>query len=183
MTDIATLATGTPGLAYREVIFELVQQYGGTIEAITDEEAFQALHAVAKMDGISVEPATAVAFAGLFKLIQRGTIKPDQTVVINCSGHTFPVEKHIVGDYYRDMSLTNNGSAPRSGRRAAHRPGRTGSRVYSASSSSKTIPIPPVSSGAFYRPRATFSSTKPKMAARASDLIRNRHGPIWSFWT
>jgi threonine synthase len=110
MTDIATLATGTPGLAY-EVIYELVQQYGGTIEAITDEVAFQALHAVAKMDGISVEPATAVAFAGLFKLIQQGTIKPDQTVVINCSGHTFPVEKHIVGEYYRDMSLNQNGSA------------------------------------------------------------------------
>ena len=110
-TDIATLATGTPGDAY-VVMRELIQQHGGTIEAVTDNEAFQALHAVAKMDGISVEPATAVAFAGLFKLIRRGTIQPDQSVVINCSGHTFPVEKHIVGDYYRDMSLDQNGGAP-----------------------------------------------------------------------
>jgi threonine synthase len=110
MTDIATLATGDPGTAY-EVINELIRQYGGTIEAITDKEAFQALHAVAKMDGISVEPATAVAFAGLFKLIRQGTIEPEQTVVINCSGHTFPVEKHIVGEYYRDMTLTQNEAA------------------------------------------------------------------------
>jgi threonine synthase len=112
ITDIATLATGTPGQAYR-VIYELIQQYGGTIEAITDTDAFQALHVVAKMDGLSVEPATAVAFAGLFTLIRRGTIKPDQTVVINCSGHTFPVEKHIVGEHYRDMSLDQDGQGGR----------------------------------------------------------------------
>jgi threonine synthase len=111
LTDIATLATGTPGPAYG-IIYGLIQQYGGTIEAISDAAAFQALHVVAKMDGLSVEPATAVAFAGLFNLIQRGTITPDQTVVINCSGHTFPVEKHIVGEHYsRDMSLDQNGQA------------------------------------------------------------------------
>lgn len=109
MTDIATLATGQPGTAY-QVICKLIQQYGGTIEAVTDAEAFQTLQLVARMDGISVEPATAVAFSGLFKLIQRGTIQPDQIVVINCSGHTFPVEKHIVGDHYRDMSLEQNGT-------------------------------------------------------------------------
>ena len=110
MTDIGTLATGDPGEAY-EVIRELIQQHGGIIDAVSDADAFHALHVVAKMDGLSIEPATAVAFAGLFKLIQHGTIKPDQTVVINCSGHTFPVEKHIVGDYYRDMSLEQERSA------------------------------------------------------------------------
>jgi threonine synthase len=112
LTDIATLATGSPGEAYG-VIYELIQQYGGTIEAITDADAFKALHVVAKMDGLSVEPATAVAFAGLFNLIRRGTIKADQTVVINCSGHTFPVEKHIVGEHYRDMTLDEDGQGGR----------------------------------------------------------------------
>jgi len=105
-TDITTLATGVPGQAY-EVVRGLVLENGGTIDAITDLEAFQALHVVAKMDGISVEPATAVAFAGLFKMIRSGQIKPDETVVINCSGHTFPVEKHIIGEHYtHDMDLS-----------------------------------------------------------------------------
>ncbi len=105
VTDITTLATGVPGMSY-EVLRELVLDNGGTIDAITDHEAFQALHVVAKMDGISVEPATAVAFAGLFKMIRTGQIKPDETVVINCSGHTFPVEKHIIGEHYtHDMDL------------------------------------------------------------------------------
>jgi threonine synthase len=116
MTDITTLATGIPGEAY-EVLYDLIKTYGGTIEAIPDADTFHALHAVAKMDGISVEPATAVAFAGLFKLIREGVILPDEMVVINCSGHTFPVEKHIIGDQYtRNMLPVNGQESPPSSR-------------------------------------------------------------------
>jgi threonine synthase len=109
LTDITTLATGVPGEAY-EVLVDLIMAHGGTMEAIPDADAFQTLHTVAKMDGISVEPATAVAFAGLIKLIRDGVIRPDETVVLNCSGHTFPVEKHIIGDQYtRDMAPVQGG--------------------------------------------------------------------------
>lgn len=106
VTDITTLATGVPGQAY-EVLRELIVQYGGTIDAVTDAEAFRALHVLAKMDGLSVEPATAVAFAGLFNLIRNGKIRPDETVVINCSGHTFPVEKHILGEPFGHVMATS----------------------------------------------------------------------------
>jgi len=110
MTDIITLATGKPGEAY-EVLYELTKRHGGTFEAVTDTEAFQALRVLAEMDGISVEPATAVAFAGLFKLIRQGEIQPHEIVVINCSGHTFPVEKQIVGEHFtRDMNVTEEAS-------------------------------------------------------------------------
>ncbi len=112
LTDITTLATGIPGEAY-EVLFDLLAAHGGVIEAIPDADTFYALHTVAKMDGISVEPATAVAFAGLFKLVRDGVIAPHETVVINCSGHTFPVEKHIIGDQYtRNMTPVNGQGAP-----------------------------------------------------------------------
>lgn len=115
-TDITTLATGAPGEAY-EVLRELILEHGGTIDAITDVAAFNALHLVAKMDGISVEPATAVTFAGLFKLIREGMIQPHETVVLNCSGHTFPVEKHIIGEHYtRDMTLPDTGELAKANR-------------------------------------------------------------------
>lgn len=104
-TEINVLATGMPGDAY-EVLFDLIQQYGGTMEIVSDAEAFQAMHALAKMEGLSVEPAAAVAFAGLFKLVRAGIIQPHETVILNCSGHTFPVEKHILGEKIsRDMHL------------------------------------------------------------------------------
>ena len=104
-TDINVLATGMPGQAY-EVLFDLIQQHGGAFEVVSDAAAFRAMHALAKIEGLSVEPATAVAFAGVIEMVRAGIIRPEETVVINCSGHTFPVEKHILGEHIaRDMPL------------------------------------------------------------------------------
>ncbi|NDJ76917.1 MAG: pyridoxal-phosphate dependent enzyme, partial [Chloroflexi bacterium] len=99
-TLIATLSTGRPGRAY-EILWELMNKYGGAAESASDEEAFEAMRLLARVDGLSVEPATAVAFAGMFKMVRNGTIKPEDVVVINCSGHTLPVEKHILGDQWQ----------------------------------------------------------------------------------
>lgn len=94
-TRVITIATGVPGLAY-EILYKLVEQHGGAFEEVTDEEIFRALHVMAKMEGLSMEPAAATAFAGLFKLLNKGIIKRHEVVLINCSGHTFPVEKFLL---------------------------------------------------------------------------------------
>jgi len=96
-THIETLATGDPGRTY-QLLKKEVDATGGIFESVTDKEAFRAMHVLAKMEGISVEPAAAVAFAGLFKLVRAGVIKPEDTVVINCTGHTMPPEKFVLGD-------------------------------------------------------------------------------------
>jgi threonine synthase len=96
-THIETLATGDPGRAYK-LLKKQVDEFGGTFESVSDEEAFRAMHVIAKMEGISMEPAAGVAFAGLFKLIRQGVIKPTDTVVVNCSGHTMPAEQFILGE-------------------------------------------------------------------------------------
>ncbi len=72
-THIATLATGNPGMAYSQ-LRQIILKHGGTMESVSDQESFRAMHVMAKMDGISVEPATAAAFAGLFKLIGQQVI-------------------------------------------------------------------------------------------------------------
>jgi threonine synthase len=51
---------------------------------------------MAQMEGLSMEPAAAVACAGLIKMVQEQLISPNETVVVNASGHTFPVEKQIL---------------------------------------------------------------------------------------
>jgi threonine synthase len=96
-TLITTVATGYPGLAYT-YLQRVISEHGGAIEAVSDDAAFRAMHVMAKMDGISMEPAAGLAFAGLFEMVSVGIIKPDDVVVVNCSGHTFPVEKHLLGD-------------------------------------------------------------------------------------
>jgi threonine synthase len=102
-TRIETLATGNPGYTYN-VIRQAILADGGIMESASDEESFRAMHVLAKMDGISMEPAAAVAFAGLFKLLGQGTISRDDLVVVNCSGHTLSVEKEILGES-REHSL------------------------------------------------------------------------------
>jgi threonine synthase len=108
-TLIATLSTGRPGRAY-ELLWSLMQQHGGAAESASDDEAFEAMRLLARVDGLSVEPATAVAFAGMFKMVRNGIIKPDDVVVINCSGHTLPAEKHILGDQWaRQVDVSKAG--------------------------------------------------------------------------
>jgi threonine synthase len=96
-TNIATLSTGDPGRAYT-LLRQRAEGSRSLFESVSDEEAFRAMHILAKMEGVACEPAAAVAFAGVIKLIRQGAITPEDVVVINCSGHTFPVEKEILGD-------------------------------------------------------------------------------------
>jgi threonine synthase len=96
-TRIAILSTGDPGKSYT-YLWKLIEKFGGTMESVSDAEAWMAMKSVAKTDGLSVEPAAAVAFAGLQKMVANGLVGRDELVVINCTGHTFPVEKHILGD-------------------------------------------------------------------------------------
>lgn len=103
---IIVLSTGSPGLAYK-LLRRAQLDNGGAMISVTDEEAFAAMRRLARTQGISVEPAAAVAFAGARKLIKDGVILPDESILINCSGHTFPVEKHIMDDQMLlDMKLT-----------------------------------------------------------------------------
>ncbi len=119
-TRIIILSTGDPGKSYT-YLWNLTQQYGGLMESVTDAEAFEAMRALAKSEGMAVEPATSVAFAGLEKMLREGKILPTEKVVVNCTGHTFPVEKHVLGDQFAmDVHLSaDQTSAPREGLLAA----------------------------------------------------------------
>ena len=114
-THIETLATGDPGRAY-EFLRHHVNETNGVFESVSDEEAYRAMHVLAKMEGISAEPAAAVAFAGLFKLIRAGIIKPSDTVVVNCTGHTMPAEPLVLGDNWsRDVKFPTKMETPQDG--------------------------------------------------------------------
>jgi threonine synthase len=105
-TLITTLATGDPGRTYTILRNKMLETCGGVFESVSDEEAYRAMHFVAKMEGLSIEPAAAVAFAGVVKLVRAGVIKPTETVVINCTGHTMPIEHAVLGEgWSRDIVL------------------------------------------------------------------------------
>ncbi len=92
---INVLSTGNPGLAY-PYLRNLVLTYGGAFVKVDDQASFKALRVMAQLEGLSMEPASSVACAGLIKMIQEQMISPDEIVVVNASGHTFPIEKQIL---------------------------------------------------------------------------------------
>jgi len=105
-THISTLATGDPGRTYTLLYDRILETGKGLFESVSDEETFRTIHILAKMEGLSVEPAAAVGFAGLIRLIRTGKIKPKDHIVVNCTGHTMPVEKDILGDNWaRSVSV------------------------------------------------------------------------------
>ncbi len=107
-TLIATLATGDPGRTYT-LLRNKILQTGGLFEQVSDQEAFRSMHFLAKMEGLSVEPAAAVAFAGLIKLIRSAQILPQEHVVVNISGHTMPIERNILGEgWSKDVVLPSD---------------------------------------------------------------------------
>jgi len=111
-TRIETLATGDPGRTY-VMLRKQVNETHGVFESVSDEDAFRAMHVLAKMEGISAEPAAAVAFAGLFKLVRSGIIKSTDTVVVNCTGHTLPAEQFLFGEgWTRDVDLQREELTP-----------------------------------------------------------------------
>jgi threonine synthase len=119
-TRIIVLSTGDPGKSYT-YLWSLTQEYGGTMESVSDAEAFEAMRSLAKTEGMAVEPAAAVVFAGLKKLMQGGVLGEHEVVVVNCTGHTFPVEKHVLGEHFAvDIHLSDDQApAPREGLQAA----------------------------------------------------------------
>lgn len=92
---INVLSTGNPGPAY-PYLRNLILKHGGTFIKVEDDASFRALRVMAQMEGLSMEPAAAVACAGLIKMVQSQLIGPDETVVVNASGHAFPIEKQIL---------------------------------------------------------------------------------------
>ncbi|MCU0474991.1 MAG: pyridoxal-phosphate dependent enzyme [Anaerolineae bacterium] len=106
-TLIHVLATGDPGAAYG-LLRAHALAHGGAFRAVEDGDAFRAMRQVASQAGLSVEPAAAVAFAGLEQLLQDGTIQAGEVVVVNASGHTLTAEGHILGDQYDRYILSLN---------------------------------------------------------------------------
>jgi threonine synthase len=87
-TDVENLCSMDPGRTYTLLARRIEQESGGKFESVTDKETYKAMQLLARMEGISAEPAAAVSFAGLIKLCNQGLIKEKDVVVVNCTGHT-----------------------------------------------------------------------------------------------
>ncbi|MGI6558572.1 MAG: threonine synthase [Limnochordia bacterium] len=66
---------------------DAVEESGGLLEQVTDDEIVAAYQLVARLEGILLDLSGAAALAGLVKLSQQGFFKPGENVVLLATGH------------------------------------------------------------------------------------------------
>lgn len=93
-TVAKSLAIGDPGDgAY---VLRRLEQYGGSAGLCNNSETLDAIKLLAKTEGIFTEPAGGVAVAVLKKLVEDGTISPDEETVCYITGNGLKATDSII---------------------------------------------------------------------------------------
>jgi threonine synthase len=82
----------------------VIEETGGWCEQASEQEIALAKAEIGA-EGIGCEPASAVTFAGLKKLIAQGRVLPEERTVLLLTGHTLKDSQYTI-DYHRGELLT-----------------------------------------------------------------------------
>jgi threonine synthase len=66
---------------------EVIEESGGRIDSVTDDEILSAYRLVASEEGVFCEPASAASVAGVIKLYNEGFFRASDSVVCTLTGH------------------------------------------------------------------------------------------------
>ncbi len=86
-TIAKSIAIGNPADGYD--VLDTVRYTGGWGEAASDDEIVEAIHLLARTEGIFTEPAGGTTVAVTVKLIEQGRIDGDQPIVISVTGNGY----------------------------------------------------------------------------------------------
>ena len=94
-TIAKSLAIGNPADGYYAL--KVIEQSGGGCAAVTDAEILDGISLLARTEGIFAETAGGVTIASLKKLVENGTILPDERVVVMVTGHGLKTVEALSG--------------------------------------------------------------------------------------
>ena len=86
-TIAKSIAIGNPADGHQ--VLETVRGSGGTGDRVTDDEILDAIGLLARTEGIFTEPAGGTTLAVTIKLIERGAIPRDESVVVCITGNGY----------------------------------------------------------------------------------------------
>ena len=86
-TIAKSLAIGNPADGFQ--VIKVVNETGGAGAMVTDEEILDAVQLLARTEGIFTEPAGGTTLAATRALIQRGVIRPHESVVVCITGNGY----------------------------------------------------------------------------------------------
>jgi threonine synthase len=94
-TIASSIAIGNPADGY--YVVHAVKESGGWGESVTDEEIIEGIKLLARTEGIFTEPAGGTEVAVTRKLIQKGRIPHDESIVISITGNGYKTLEAIAG--------------------------------------------------------------------------------------
>ena len=103
-TRASAIRIGSPA-SWRKTV-EVLRATGGWVEQASEQEIALAKAQIGA-EGIGCEPASAVTFAGLKKLVAQGKITPEERVVLILTGHTLKDPEYTI-NYHRSELLRPN---------------------------------------------------------------------------
>ncbi|HZL26178.1 MAG TPA: threonine synthase [Acidobacteriaceae bacterium] len=101
-TRASAIRIGNPA-SWKKAV-RVLRETGGTCEQATEQEIALAKAEIGA-EGIGCEPASAVTFAGLKKLVAKGFVGPEETAVLLLTGHTLKDSEYTML-YHRGELLT-----------------------------------------------------------------------------
>ncbi|HET9297524.1 MAG TPA: threonine synthase [Candidatus Binatia bacterium] len=94
-TIASSIAIGNPADGY--YVVHAVKESGGWGESVTDEEIIEGIKLLARTEGIFTEPAGGTEVAVTRKLIQKGRIPRDESIVISITGNGYKTLEAVAG--------------------------------------------------------------------------------------
>lgn len=94
-TIAKSIAIGNPADGYYAL--DTVKESGGDGEDATDEEIIEGIKILARYEGIFTETAGGVVVAAAKKLIDKGVIKKDETLVLSITGQGLKTQEAVAG--------------------------------------------------------------------------------------
>ena len=87
VTIAKSLAIGNPADGFQ--VIRIVNETGGSGAMVSDQEILDAVRLLARTEGIFTEPAGGTTLAATRRLIERGAIKPGESVVVCITGNGY----------------------------------------------------------------------------------------------
>jgi threonine synthase len=112
-TRATAIRIGNPA-SWKKAV-RVLEQTGGACEQVSDLEIAEAKSEIGA-EGIGCEPASAVTLAGLKKLVKRGFVKPNETVVLVLTGNLLKDPDFTI-DFHRGELFPHEAGTLRSLRR------------------------------------------------------------------
>src|SRR5918992_1388577 len=102
-TIASSIAIGNPADGY--YVIQAVRDSGGWGESVTDEEILDGIKLLARTEGIFTEPAGGTEVAVTKKLIEKGKIPRDESIVISITGNGYKTFKAVARSVEKPFTI------------------------------------------------------------------------------